>query len=456
MSDDTVREVGRFEYWCLRTLDGVRDGCTWMTQKFASWFATAWLYIILWSVVLIAFSVLLYIDAIFSRSLAPDSINPLSFQGMGIAYRLFAAGFLMAAARCAIKDIPGRWTFRALGAFASIIVCLHAFGFGFEALSDKRDTAEIIEATQENIQTDTAAIIGQLEGQKTQIRTDLKVAVDPLTQEIERLDTDGKLNEDLATIQKNRRTALQDSAQDKIDAIDSKILGLLTPESSETALTGAQARAEAEYAQKWHPLFVGLAQLANTTWAPTDNQIYIAAIVFIIFWVLLAESLVIFLPERIYMMHLRDAQLADDKPKKTIKLKDGQSAMLFNSQAERDEYEDLLTRGRNSKAGVEKRESTMRRRDKRIEALDYYSEKITEALDRATRLKWKPQGIADSVFNMSLGEMIHMLEQQLDMGRISQADYDLITGGQIVNGKDKFTDDEGGDDADDTQPTAST
>ncbi|WP_299552190.1 hypothetical protein, partial [uncultured Tateyamaria sp.] len=113
----------------------------WLRDQFAALFASFWLYIILWAVVIGAFSVLLYIDGIFSRGLAPDSINPLSFQAMGWVYRLFAASFLMAAARCHLKGLKGGTTFKALGAFASVIVCLHAFGFGFEALDDRRDQA---------------------------------------------------------------------------------------------------------------------------------------------------------------------------------------------------------------------------------------------------------------------------------------------------------------------------
>ena len=42
----------------------------WFRDSFASWFATAWLYLILWTVVAGAFGVLMYIDGKFSRSLA--------------------------------------------------------------------------------------------------------------------------------------------------------------------------------------------------------------------------------------------------------------------------------------------------------------------------------------------------------------------------------------------------
>ena len=67
----------------------------WFRDKFAAWFVTSWLYLLLWLVVGIAFAVLLYIDGIFSRSLAPESIEPLSFQAMGWAYRIFADSFLI-------------------------------------------------------------------------------------------------------------------------------------------------------------------------------------------------------------------------------------------------------------------------------------------------------------------------------------------------------------------------
>ena len=284
-------------------------GARWMRDSFASWFTTSWLYLILWTVVGVAFAVLLYIDAMFSRSLAPDSVSPLSFQGMGIAYRLFAASFLMAAARCAFKGVPGKWTFRALGAFASVIVCLHAFGFGFEALSERREQAMAlrdVSGVQEQSIADQRAF---LEGRKAEIDRDLGQQVDALDAEIRQYITDGLNNDDLADDTRQRRTALQDQAAIDKRAIDEQIMQLV--------VDGSQARTDTieteANAQPWHPLFVGLAQLFNGTWEPSDKQIYVAAIMFVIFWVLLAESLVIFLPERIYVMHLNDAARAEEK-----------------------------------------------------------------------------------------------------------------------------------------------
>lgn len=303
-----------------RFWSGCRNGMRWMGSQFASFFATFWLYIILWGVVGIAFTVLLYIDGVFSRSLAPESIEPLSFQAMGWAYRFFAAAFLMAAARCVFKGVPGKWTFRALGVFASVIVCLHAFGFGFEALSDRREQAMAlrdVSGVQEQSIADQRAF---LEARKAEIDRDLGLRVDALDAEIRQYITDGKNNDELADDSRARRSQLQDEAASQKAAIDQQIMALV--------VSGSQARVETieteATAQPWHPLFVGLAQLFNGTWEPSDKQIYIAAICFVIFWVLLAESLVIFLPERIYVMHLHDADAG--RAKDPVRVAAGQKA----------------------------------------------------------------------------------------------------------------------------------
>lgn len=304
-------------------------GARWMRDSFASWFATSWLYLILWGVVGVAFAVLLYIDGKFSRSLAPDSVDPLSFQAMGWAYRFFAAAFLMAAARCALKGIPGKKTFQRLGVFASVIVCLHAFGFGFEALSDRRDQAMAVRAVADIAETSNADLIATLETRKAQIDTDLTAAVEPLNAEIRQYITDGLNNDDLADDSRARRNAMQDQAAADKRAIDDQIMQLV--------MSGAETRTEAvettATAQPWHPLFIGMAQVSTWSREPTDWAIYLNAIGFVVFWVLLAESLVIFLPERIYVMHLHDAESA----KASERAKKGWDTRKEKEEAEQDQ-----------------------------------------------------------------------------------------------------------------------
>src|SRR5690606_21452689 len=128
--------------------------------------------------------------------------------------------------------------------------------------------------------------------------------VAPLNEEITRLDTDGKRNEELANKQKERRAELEDAANVKIASIDTKIVEEITNRGDQqTAAAG-----EAITTQKWSPLFVGLAQLATQQAKPTDGAIYLAGVLFIIFWVMVGDAIAILLPPTLYKLHLRDAQ----------------------------------------------------------------------------------------------------------------------------------------------------
>jgi hypothetical protein len=407
---------------------GVKDGVTWMTQKFASWFATAWLYLILWGVVLGAFTVLLYIDGKFSRGLAEgvEDIDPLSFQAMGWVYRFFAASFLMAATRCSIKGIKGKWTFRFLGAFASVIVCLHAFGFGFEALDHRRDQAMAAKEIASVEVDNTADIIADLEAQKLEIDTDTDKAVAALNAEIRQYITDGLNNDHLADSSRERRDALQDEARDQKAALDAHILELKQGRV-EAQTKAKQAEVEAE---PWAPLFVGMAQLASWSKEPNDWTIYLCAIGFVVFWVLLGESLVICIPERIYLMHLRDAELSK------------------RSEAAKKGHE---TR----KKAVDPDHSIV----PMVKDEGYWEERIRKAL--GTKMK-RPtaEGMKDTYFSglASVHELRGHLSLRVRKGLLSQDDFDFIMREgayapepQMTNGHDKGDDN---DDSDDMLPAA--
>lgn len=310
----------------------------WMRDKFAILFITSWLYMLGWTIVLGAFAVLLYLDGKFSYNLAVgSSIAPAAFMAMGFVFRFFAAVFLMASERARMlakaeqdewpeeektrllkRRKPQEWerrgkVWRRIGMSISVLVCLHAIGIGLEALSHKRDTAKIEQQFQANLTATTNLQVETLEKQKEGIRADLKLKVDPLTAEIERLDTDGKRNEDLATTQKVQRAAFQTEAQEKIDAIDKQIQGILFPETDEEAEEQARERAEASEAEEWAPLFVGIAQAVTQSKTPDDWAIYLCAVAFIVFWVLNAEGIVIFVPKELMKMHMQDAVAATKK-----------------------------------------------------------------------------------------------------------------------------------------------
>lgn len=348
----------------------------WMRDSFAAWFATGWLYIILWTVVAGAFSVLMYIDGKFSRGLAEGaSIDPLSFQVMGWVYRLFAAAFLMAAARCAYKGIKGIWTFRLIGAFASVIVCLHAFGFGFEALADRRDQAMATRTVAELAQTNHTDQIAALERQKDSLRADRDGDVERLQASIQGIVSDGLNNDALADVYRADQTRITDEARRKIGAIDDQILSLMQEaNSAETNATVIEADA-----RPWAPLFIGMAQLLTWSKEPTDWAIYLCAVGFIIFWVLLGESLVIFLPERIYAMHLKDAEarpkLMEAEPGKVIiKMTEQEAAEMQEAL----QHYAKLREGHLKSGETNKRKS--RQDTKRLEAQQYMEKRAAKVL----------------------------------------------------------------------------
>lgn len=382
-------------------------GGRWLRDQFAALFASFWLYILLWSVVLGAFAVLLYIDGIFSRSLAPDSINPLSFQAMGWAYRVFAASFLMAAARCQIKGLKGGNTFRALGAFASVIVCLHAFGFGFEALDDRRDQALAVRDVSAIVETSNQEQINTLKERKAEIDTDLSAAVSALNAEITQYISDGLNNDDLADESRARRNQLQDQAAEDKRAIDDQILQLVAG-GAEVRTKAVTAEADAE---AWAPLFIGMAQLFTWTKEPTDWAIYLSAIGFVIFWVLLGESLVIFLPERIYVMHMHDAEYA----------RGGRA--IYTEDA-------MLAKARQVAAGLKAAETRAARKGAikltgEDEYWKYNVPRVLDALEKNPKLT--VGGIAHTYFGrMTDQELGARITRALKAGWVSQADYDKI------------------------------
>jgi hypothetical protein len=388
----------------------------WMRDSFAAWFATGWLYIILWAVVGIAFTVLLYIDGKFSRSLAEglEDIDPFSFQAMGWGFRLFAAIFLMAAARCIYKSVKGALTFRLLGGFASVIVCLHAFGFGFQALQDRRDDAmavrEVVALQANNSDEQIALLREQIET----TRADRDARVTRLQASIDGIVSDGLNNDQLADVYRADQTKAENDATAKINAAEAEI-SRLAGEGNAAQQTIATVTADEK---PWPALYIGLAQLLTWSKEPDDWAIYLCGVGFIVLWVLLAEALVIFLPERIYLMHLRDAEA---RPK-AVEAKDGEVIIKMTEQ-EAQEMQDALRHYAQLREGHKKGGETKSRKSrqdtKRIEANQY----MEARKDRVTRMRLTGASVAEIARKLGVTPSVLALEMRQWM---SDAEYAFV------------------------------
>lgn len=348
--------------------NGVKASAKWAKHDFAEWFVGSWALILGWLIVGTVFLNLLIMDGHFSRGIGEGSgVDPDLFRNVGWMYRGFGALFLVLAVKLVSMGLKKyAWAVRVLGCFITAIVILHATGFGLTALHGKAAGADAVVATGQQTTASNAEVVRALQDQQTRIRNDLAVQVAPLNAEITRLDTDGKINEELATTQKARRKELEDRANAKIDEIDKLII-------EKTISSGAQkteAAGAAITTQKWSPLFVGLAQLTTQQEKPSDGAIYLAGVIFIIFWVIVGDSIAIVLPSALYELHLKDA-----KHRKVSVSPD----VFADLQAKADELE---RRKANLGEGAEKAVKTKTRKKNRAESLKLLEDQRAEAVKR--------------------------------------------------------------------------
>jgi hypothetical protein len=257
--------------------------------------------------------------------------------------------------------------------------------------------------------------------------------------EIRQYITDGIANDFLSDETRERRTAIQDKAAQDKEAIDQQIMALVSQSADARAET---IETEADE-QPWHPLFIGLAQIAFLTWEPIDQEIYLAAVAFVFFWVLLAESLVIFLPERIYIMHMRDADNA-------------------NAQAEAEAVEEFAKRSAAAKKGA-----ATRRRGMKIEKSKVWWKNRVETI-----LSMRRQGYTTEEIARSYGWTIEAMRMYLrdyvtrdELSFIFQTDASSDTSADVESEEEveetdeadeadladeEAVDDDDDDDADDT------
>ena len=368
----------------------------WCRDKGGSFVLTSWLYIILWGIVAAAFSTLLYMDGKFSRSLADGaSINPLAFQVMGWCFRFFAVVFLMAVARNVHKGISKGRTFQVLGVLVSIIVCAHAVGIGLEALDDKKDRALSVQTTV-TAQTDGIQVkLEALEQQKAGIRADLAATKSSNQAAIDNITSDGINNDELADVYRQDNADADKAARERIAAIDAAEIELLT----QSATVNTDSAANIATADKWSPLFVGMAQMVTFDKEPSDWAIYLCGVFFIVFWVFVAESLVIFVPPAVYKMHLADADAAPDKD--PVRVEAGKKA-----------------------ANTKKRRK--RQSEKIEQQAESYMSHYKHALRLARNTNWTAEGIASNAFKLPAGGMEDRLNLMVRADLIPQEDVELI------------------------------
>lgn len=279
----------------------------WAKGEAAEWLVGSWSLIIGWGIVGVIFYNLLQMDGHFSRGLGEGSgIDPTLFQNIGWMYGLFAAVFLVLCVKFESVGLKATaLSLKGLGTICIFIVMMHAVGFGLKAMEAKRATATAVEEVAKVQTQSNADTIAQLRSQIAAIDTQLASAVAPINSEIARLDNDKiAANDARSDDLRVRRTKLEDDAIAAKGRINDRIADLIET-GGKTQETSVHDVAKAE---KWAPIFVGLAQLFTWNPKPDNWSIYIAGVMFNIGWMSMAHLIVIVMPPALYKLHLKDAQ----------------------------------------------------------------------------------------------------------------------------------------------------
>jgi hypothetical protein len=278
----------------------------WLKNEAAEWVIGSWAMILGWLIVGVIFASFLQMDGYFSRGLGENSgVDPDLFMHIGWMFRLFAALFLVFTVK--LKSLgmhsEAAWI-KMIGIVVTLLVVAHALGFGLKALEGKRSNAVAVEQTANVAAKSNDQVIAELKEQKKGIQETRDNQLANLQSSIEKITGDGLDNDYLADEYRKDQKIERDNARDAIAEIDKRITDLTV--SGGAAQT--EATQEIATTEKWAPLFVGIAQLFTWDPNPDDWWIYVAGVLFIAFWIMVGDTICIFMPHALYKMHLADAR----------------------------------------------------------------------------------------------------------------------------------------------------
>ncbi len=278
----------------------------WLKNEAAEWVIGSWAMILGWLIVGVIFASFLQMDGYFSRGLGENSgVDPDLFMHIGWMFRLFAALFLVFTVK--LKSLgmhsEAAWI-KVIGVVVTMLVVAHALGFGLKALEGKRSNAVAVEQTADVAAKSNDQVIAELKEQKRGIEETRDKQLENLQLSINRITEDRLDNDDLADEYRKDQKIERDNARTAIADIDRRI--------TELTVSGGAAQTEATQeiatTEKWAPLFVGIAQLFTWNPNPDDWWIYVAGVLFLAFWILVGDTICIFMPHALYKMHLADAR----------------------------------------------------------------------------------------------------------------------------------------------------
>jgi len=431
----------------------------WCRDEAGAFISTFWLIIALYALGGWLVYSFLQLDAQFSRPLAGDAMPPEVTQHISWANRIFSIIVGMAIIWCHMHGMKKfRNVMSTLGFVAALLLLLHAYGIAAKVMKTQYSAAAAIELVNQEENASSDAVIAALEKQKEGIRADRDGQVERLQASIDKITGDGVDNDDEADPYRIDQTAAETAAQTKLDKIDAQIVEILT----DTGTKNVGATQDTAMVDAFNPLFTLMARVATWTWNPDKDPSttaeYVSGIVFFTMFFGLGELLMMTLFTVAYAMLLvaRENSRKNGKAQ-VIRLHKGQTAMVFDSDEERDEFERAKEVHDNIKAGAKKGARTKRVGNKIEQGREYAADRISEMMTL------KQQGhstveIAEkyglTLASLKASYMQYMTQEEIDF-LFPTAVVPVQPGPKMANGRDTPEgDDTDEQDIDPEQPPA--
>lgn len=364
----------------------------WLRDKFGRWFASTTSFTFMWLAIGLAVAVAYFWDAIWSGRQAPEGLE-LSFQAGGAVVRtwtVFALVGVVALFRSRAHWLGG--ILLATWLCTSIMSYGHVLGFVASGQMERYSKGTAVEQVADIKTASPEQKITLLQEQITSIESRLKRQTDPLTAEIDKLQNDGKLNDDLADDAKERRAKLEDDANSRIAGLEQQIFDI----KANGVATAIEVEGDKVDAVKFDPLYMWIASALHGP-DPTTDQLKTVAARVGAFWAFLIEMIAGAGPAILYAAHAHFADKSEAKDP---------------------------TRVQAGKKAAETRSRRKRQSDKIEVTAQSLMPSWNKALRYAANTKWSADQIAKNAFKS--GDMEYAITMLKKAGLITDEEIAIV------------------------------
>lgn len=439
----------------------VQVAARWCRDEAGALLATFWLIIVLFLIGgWIAYS-FFQIDAEFSRPLAGGVMPPEVTQHLSWAILAFSIAGGPAIIWCHMNVMPKfQKLLIVLDVLAALLLILHAYGIASKVMEGQYHKAAAQTGVAEKAVTSVQDQIDDIDAAIARAVSDRDAALVVAQQTID------STKDQVVGLSAADNETIQKANDDKGEALLAYRARVAELEAEKKALRTEEGTKLVEQvtadndAESFNPLFTLMARAVTWTWdpkeVPADPVRFGCGVFFFTLFFGLGKLLMMTLFTIAYAMMLVARENARKNGRaQIIRLHAGQTAMVFDTDEEREEFERAKEVHDNIKAGAKKGARTKRVGTKIEQGREYAAERISDMMT----LKQQGMATADiakkfglTLASMKASYMQYMTQEEIDF-LFPTAVVPVSPGPQMTNGQDQSEGDED-DNSEPEQPSA--